>query len=171
MENWRQRNNQTIKRALTIIQAVPFTRMVALTGSLAEGRSTEQSDIDFFVQVEEGYLWMTRLTVTVLLLFFRIARTDKDITGKVCLNWWATYLAPAKQKGRIYKVLWQEDKQSPMKQFLEAMIATRGGKWLQEQLKNYQINRIERDQRTHQPGSQVRYSDTELGFHPPKSLD
>lgn len=169
-ELWREQQKQTTRRAIRIISAIPFTRAIALTGSQAEGRATKNSDIDFFIQVEPGWLWSTRFFVTLFIHLAGIRRTDNNIAGKVCLNWFATFDAPAKQKGRIYQYLWQQQQSDGMKLFFEKMISFFQGKYLEKIVKLYQISRIERDPRTHSEGSQVRYSDTELGFHPPKQL-
>lgn len=166
--SWQQRNEQTIGQALAIIRHVPFSRMVALTGSIAESRETEKSDIDFFIQVEKGHIFTARFIITFLLRLRGIARTDTDITGKICLNWYATYNAPQEQEGRLFKVIWKNDHPTKTQLFFEHLLPNDTGKRLEIVLKNYQINRIERDKRTHLPGSQVRYSDTELGLHPPK---
>lgn len=168
MKAWEQQNQKTIQRGLRIIQALPFTRMVALTGSLAEGRATEKSDIDFFVQVKAGHIWTSRLIITAILQLFGLRRTDGNISGKICLNWFAIFNAPAKQEGRIYKTLWSNSKPGIMKSILEKLLSSYIGKQLEKLIKKVQIARIERDYRTSQPNSQVRYSDTELGFHPPK---
>jgi len=40
--------------------------------------------------------------------------------------------------------------------------------WTEPIVRLYQIRRIQKDPRTHAQGSQVRWSDDELGFHPPK---
>lgn len=156
---------RTAEKAVGIIKNLPFTRGVALTGSQAEGRATEQSDIDFFVLVQPGHLWLTRFLVTLALTIAGIRRTDTDIAGKVCLNWFATYNAPEQQKGRVYRWLWQETQPSLPKHLIEWLISSQ---FLENIARAYQQRRIERDPRTHLPGSQVRYSDTELGFHPPK---
>lgn len=168
MEKWQQQNQQTIARGLQLIAGVPFTRLVALTGSLAEGRATDKSDIDFFVMVEPGHIWLTRFWVTLLLESKGIRRTDTDITGKICLNWFATFDAPANQQGRIYQELWREEKPGPKKLLLEQLF---GGRWLENWFRGIQMKRIEADPRTHAPGSQVRYSDSELGFHPKKEFN
>lgn len=196
METWKEKNQETIRRALRIIKALPFTRAVMLTGSLAEGRASEQSDIDFFVQIEPGRLWSSRLLVTLVLQLAGIRRTDRDIPGKVCLNWFATFNAPEKQKGRIYKVLWEDEryrlnlsKANSNKETLRLPASPAGGRsgnnlkpifekvltifflwWGEKLLKKVQIARILRDKRTKQPGGAVRYSDTELGFHPKKDV-
>lgn len=160
---------QTVKTALGIIKSVPFTRMVALTGSYAEGCATKTSDIDFFIQVKPGHIFSTRFFVTLFLQWAGIRRTNDDIAGKICLNWFATYDAPAQQKGRVYEVLWSESKPSKMKPICEYLFSLFLLNWVEKLTKQQQIARFERDPRTHLPGSQVRYSDTELGFHPPKA--
>lgn len=167
MEAWKTRNQRNLKFALGIIRWVPFSRGVALTGSLAEGRETKNSDIDFFIQVKEGRIWSTRLLITVILLLLGIARTDNRVAGQVCLNWYATYDAPGLQQGRIHTWLWRTGDQLPLlKSFFESLGSGYLGNIVENLLKKYQISRIERDPRTHLPQSEVRYSDTELGFHP-----
>ncbi len=175
MKNWQERNQRQIGRALAVIRRLPFTRAIMLTGSVAEGRATELSDIDFFIQVEPGHLWSTRFFVTALLQLIGLRRTDHQIAGRICLNWFGTGNLPAKQEGRVYQALWQEKGPNGFKLGLEKLLsrpigsisfAQRAENWL----KGYQVDRIERDPRTHLPGSQVRYSDQELGFHPPKPL-
>lgn len=168
MTDWQQRNQQTTQRAIRLISRVPFSRMIALTGSIAEDRETEKSDIDFFVQVEKNHIFLTRFIITIILQLAGIRRTDTSITGKICLNWFATYNAPQSQKGRVYKILWDEPKASGMKRILENLFSSYMGKVIEKITKKYQISRIKRDPRTYLPGSMVRYSDTELGFHPPK---
>ncbi len=165
---WQQRNQLVINRGLAIIQALPFTRGVALTGSLAEDRATEKSDIDFFVQVKEGRIWSIRFIISLIFIILGLFRTDQKKAGRICLNWYATFSAPAAQPGRVYQWLWQQDQPSQLKAFFEQLLSGYMGNSLENWLKKYQIKRIERDRRTHLPGSQVRYSDHELGFHPPK---
>lgn len=162
---WQQRNEQTLQRGLNIIKRIPFTRAVSLTGSLAEKRANEGSDIDLFIQIAPGHLWLGRFLVTLVIHLAGIRRTDTDIAGKICLNWLATFNAPAEQKGRVFELLWQEEKSPLAKRAFEFLL---GWPALEQLAKKYQTTRIERDPRTHQAGSQVRYSDTELGFHPPK---
>lgn len=164
-------SKQTIEKAIRLIQCVPFTRRVVLTGSYAEGRATKNSDIDFFIQVQEGHLFSTRFFVTLLLHMAGIRRTDTDIAGKICLNWFATFDAPKTQKGRVYRELWHETQPSPLKLLVEKIASLWPFLHIESGLKRYQIRRIASDPRTHLPGSQVRYSDQELGFHPPKSSD
>lgn len=165
-----QAEQQTLNQAIRIIKATPFTRGITLTGSHAENKATKNSDIDLFVQVKEGHIFSTRFFVTLFIHLVGIRRTDTDIAGKICLNWFATYDAPQQQTGRVYKALWTEAKinQPIFKKIFEWILASPILYWIEKVLKNYQIKRFVADPRTHQKGSQVRYSNTELGFHPPK---
>lgn len=153
------------EKGLNIIRRLPFTRAVSLTGSYAENRATNQSDIDFFVEITPGHLWLGRFLVTAALQIAGIRRTDHKIAGKICLNWFATHNAPALQKRRVYSELWREVKPPKAKLIIERLSAA---STLENMARRLQVKRILSDRRTHQPGSQVRYSDQELGFHPPK---
>jgi predicted nucleotidyltransferase len=159
---------ETVDKAINIIRRIPFTRAIMLTGSMAEGRATAKSDIDFFIQVAPGHIWLTRAWVTLAIDRAGIRRTDTEIAQRICLNWYATFNAPAEQKGRVYKVLWEEPKRPISKRILELFVSALSLLGLEKIAKKIQISRILRDSRTHQKGSQVRYSDQELGFHPPK---
>lgn len=142
-----------------------------MTGSLAEGRATNESDIDFFVQVEPGHIWVTRALVTLFIELAGIRRTDEKVAGRICLNWYATFNAPQQQKGRVFNLLWQESKPPLVKRVLELFVSALTLLGLEKIAKKIQITRIFRDPRSYQKGSQVRYNDTELGFHPPKYVD
>lgn len=167
MEQWQKLNQVTINRAVSLIRLIPFTRAIMLTGSVAEGKEHKQSDIDLFIQVKKGTIWTTRFFVTIIVQLAGIRRTDNDITGKICLNWYATYNAPEQQQGRVYQTLWN-GKPWFGKGTLELAATILTLWWSEPLLRAYQIYRIEKDPRTHATGSMVRYSDQELGFHPPK---
>lgn len=168
--DWQERNQQVLERGMSIIRRVPFIRAIYLTGSIAENRANQSSDIDLFIQVVPDHLWSTRFFVTILIILAGLYRTDHAIAGKLCLNWYATFPAPEQQKSRVYRLLWRETKEpTDVKRWLERSLSGRLGQAIEQWLKAYQVQRIERDPRTHLPGSHVRYSDQELGFHPPKS--
>jgi predicted nucleotidyltransferase len=73
-----------------ILSAIPFIRMIALTGSLAKGEVKPHSDIDFFIVTKEGRIWTSRFLTVFLLKILGQYRTDKKIAGKICPNRWQT---------------------------------------------------------------------------------
>jgi hypothetical protein len=48
------------------IAGLPFTRMVAVTGSLAVNNAESRADIDYFIVAEPGHLWTCRALVLAL---------------------------------------------------------------------------------------------------------
>ncbi len=149
-----------------MISKIPFVRGVSLTGSLAQGLSNLNSDIDFFVKVSKGRLYLTRLWVTAVIHLTGYRRHATKVSGRVCLNWFATFDGPLTQ-GRNHLVLSGETVW-PTKQKLESILSGRLGDRLESLAEKIQIWRFSHDRRTHLPDSQVRFSQTELGFHPPK---
>lgn len=134
--------------------------IVALTGSTAEGKIKPNSDIDFFIQANPGRIWSARFWIVLKLILAGEYRREGRTAGKICPNWWATFNAPAKV-GRKYRVLYQDQNKSRELK----------PNWLEKILRYLQIQRIKSDPRTNALGSQVRFSDQEIGFHPNKSLD
>ena len=166
--------NKNLNKAIKIIAILPYTRMIALTGSYAEKRARPDSDIDLFIQVKEGRIWTARLIVTLAIALAGIRRTDSNKAGRICLNWFATYNAPEKQKGRVYQIVWadrstHQQTNSNIKSIIEFLITPLQILGLEKFVRYWQIKRIEADPRTSQPGSSVRFNDRELGFHPLKA--
>lgn len=159
------------QRYAELLGRVPFVEKVSLTGSLAEGRGTPSSDIDFFVQVSRGRLYVTRLLATVLIHLLGVRRHGDQIAGRICLNWFATFDGPARQ-GRVHQVLWQRSAphRAGSTVLLERALLGAAGNLIETILKQWQQARFRNDPRTHQVGSHVRFSDEELGFHPPKGF-
>jgi hypothetical protein len=54
---------QQARRYTTLIESLPFVRMVAVTGALAMNNARANDDIDLFILVQPGRLWMCRLLV------------------------------------------------------------------------------------------------------------
>jgi hypothetical protein len=68
------------RRYARLIAALPFIRLVAITGSLAPGNARAGDDIDLLLVVEPGRLWLCRL---LLLILVKAARLVGD---ELCPN-------------------------------------------------------------------------------------
>lgn len=73
-----------------ILQVVPFIRAIVLNGSLAQGKSNQESDIDLLIIVKSGRLFTARL-FTLFLSSLTGQRRSKDENrphaGKFCFNY------------------------------------------------------------------------------------
>ena len=168
------------------IVKLPFVRAVCLTGSVACGRANENSDIDLLIIVKPGQIYLARAIAVIAAKLWGEYRSDTKIAGKLCLNWFIT--APVRanfqfsihnfhsifnsqfskgiKKKRVggMKLLTQRDQEN----IFEKLLYNEIGNAFEQLAKTYQIWRIKKDLRTHLHGSEVRWSDEELGFHPRK---
>jgi hypothetical protein len=68
-----QRQWRKARRYAAWIAALPFVRMVAVTGSLAPGNSRPDDDIDFLLVTAAGRVWFTRLLALAIVRVVRLA--------------------------------------------------------------------------------------------------
>ncbi len=81
-EKWKR-----LRRIVFWLQAVPFLRGVAGTGSLACENVRESSDLDVLVIASPNRVWTVRFLLTILLDLFRLRRRPSGPTkDRVCLN-------------------------------------------------------------------------------------
>jgi len=73
-----------------LLQAIPFVRMIGLTGSLAQGKCHKDSDIDFFIVTKAGRIWTCRFLTVLVLKIIGQYRSEKNSSGKICPNRWQT---------------------------------------------------------------------------------
>lgn len=76
------------KRGVWWIRWVPFVRLVAVCNTVAFGTADRDSDIDLFIVVKEGGLWLTRLFITVILSLTRYRRHGKCVENRLCLSFY-----------------------------------------------------------------------------------
>lgn len=77
-------------RACKKLRYVPFLEAVFVCNTVAGGGVKENSDIDVFIVIKKGRLWLSRFLSTILLSIFRLRRNKKQITDKICLSFYAT---------------------------------------------------------------------------------
>lgn len=76
------------KRGIKKIRWIPFARAVFVCNTVASAGVSEESDVDVFVVVRKGRLWLTRLLITLVLSLFGLRRTKKKIKNKICLSFY-----------------------------------------------------------------------------------
>ncbi len=74
----------------TYMRSVPFTRMIAVCNNLAYNNPSEQSDIDLFIVVKPGRMWLARLLITAILHFYGVRRYGNKVAGRFCLSFFVT---------------------------------------------------------------------------------
>lgn len=72
------------------VAGVPFVEMVAVCNNLAYDNASETSDIDLFIVIREGRMWLARLLITLILQFFGVRRHGDKVAGRFCLSFFVT---------------------------------------------------------------------------------
>ncbi len=81
-EKWKR-----LRRSTKGLQAIPFLRGIAVTGSLAFENAREGSDLDVLIIAAPNRVWTVRFLLTVLLDVFGLRRRPHGPTrDRVCLN-------------------------------------------------------------------------------------
>lgn len=68
----------------------PFVRAVFVCNTVAMTSADEAGDIDVFIIVKKGRIWLARLSATLILSLFRLRRTKKKIKNRICLSFYVT---------------------------------------------------------------------------------
>ena len=69
---------------------VPFVEMVGVCNNLAYDNPSETSDIDLFIVIKKGRMWIARLIISLILQFHGVRRHGDKITGRFCLSFFTT---------------------------------------------------------------------------------
>jgi len=83
------RNWQEAQKVVNFLEKFPWIQAIAVTGSLAMGKTHSQDDIDFMIVTDQKRLWLVRLLVT----FYTLWAGKKKTRGKLnqlgwCFNLW-----------------------------------------------------------------------------------
>lgn len=78
------------RRIVKLLQAVPYLKMVAGSGSLALNNTRKESDLDLLIVTKNGRIWTTRALVTFLVSLIGQRRHGQITADKICLNHYIT---------------------------------------------------------------------------------
>ena len=81
------------KWSLRFLRAVPFTRAIAVTGSVAIQNARPTSDLDLLIIAQKGRIWTARIVALLILEILR--RRREKSKEKVCLNFFVVESAIA----------------------------------------------------------------------------
>ena len=76
--------------AVKVLRMVPYVRMVAAANTVADRTATRDSDIDVFIVIRHGRLYLSRLLVTGLLHVTGLRRHGKKVANRICLSFFTT---------------------------------------------------------------------------------
>lgn len=74
------------EKTAKILSFIPSVEMIALTGKNAVMFSDSDDDIDFLIICSRNTLWITRLIISILLIFLGLKRNKKQSKDRICLN-------------------------------------------------------------------------------------
>lgn len=120
VKKWR-----TARRTTKIFSFLPFVRLIAVTGSLANQTTNPKSDIDILIVSKGGYIWATRLLASAVTQILGKRRHGKKIADRICLNHYITDASLALRPKHLFSAyianslipLW--DKGGTYKRFLK----------------------------------------------------
>ena len=75
-----------VKQYGQYVSQTPFVEMVAVCNNLSYDNPTESSDIDLFIVIKKGRMWIARLIVSLILQFHGVRRHHDKIAGRFCLS-------------------------------------------------------------------------------------
>jgi len=77
-------------KAAKRIRWIPFFEAMFVCNTVASASASEDSDIDVFIVIRQGRLWITRLLITLTLSLYRMRRHKEHVANKICLSFYAT---------------------------------------------------------------------------------
>ncbi len=93
------------KRFASGLRHLPFVRAAAISGSSAQLNARENSDIDLFIIVEPGRMFLARLFVSGYFQILGLRRHGARVAGRFCLNHYVAGAAYLPGDHTIYTAL------------------------------------------------------------------
>lgn len=75
-------------KAAKWIRFLPFVKMVALCNNIGSVNIKERSDIDLFIVVKQGRIFLSRLLVTAVVSWLGLRRHGSKIANRLCLSFY-----------------------------------------------------------------------------------
>jgi hypothetical protein len=100
-----------LQKICLLLKVIPFVRMIAACNTMAINDIKPTSDIDVFIIVKSGRIWITRFMITTLVSLIGQWRHKDSIVNKICLSFYTTddnlnFNNLAKQPYDIYLTYW-----------------------------------------------------------------
>ncbi|MDP3985929.1 MAG: hypothetical protein U1C53_01010 [Candidatus Veblenbacteria bacterium] len=87
---WSIKKFRRAQAAARLLARVPFVRLVASVNTLAMEGARQESDIDLFIVVRAGRLYLTRLFVTAVVHLLGRRRHGQRVTDRLCLSFYVS---------------------------------------------------------------------------------
>ena len=71
-------------------QIIPYVRMIAVSGSLAQNNTKPESDLDLMIVIKKGRIWTARAMITFLAALLGVRRHGSKTKDRICLNHYIT---------------------------------------------------------------------------------
>lgn len=81
---------QIAVRAGKKIRWIPFVEAMFVCNTVAGGGVKKTSDIDVFIIIKNGRLWISRFLTTIIMSLFGLRRSKTKIINKICLSFYVT---------------------------------------------------------------------------------
>ena len=85
-----QKRWKKLQKIVSVLQVAPFVKMIAGCNNLLINNLKPDSDIDVFIIVKSGRMWMARFFITFLVSLMRQWRHKGNIAGRICLSFFVT---------------------------------------------------------------------------------
>lgn len=89
-DRWYRYKWWRVRLAVSILRLVPYVRLVAIANTVADRTASRDSDIDVFIVVKHGRLYLARTMIAALLLATGLKRHGKKVANRVCITFFVS---------------------------------------------------------------------------------